>query len=270
MYKKIKYTFLLCLIIFSSTLSSADTDYRVGGDDIIKITVYDNPDLETRARVGSEGNIIFPLIGKVNVAGKTVTEISQIISKMLSDGYIVDPQVSVFIEQYRSKKVVIVGQVRKPGLYELSGPTTIMELISKAEGLEKDAGNKIIVKRVSKKDNSSDSSEEVRTVDLKKLMTEGAVAGVDISLLDGDTVYVPKAYTFYITGEVKKPNSYVYEEGLTLIKAISMAGGFTDVASKNKIKIVRNNNGQDEVINNVSIYEKILPDDVIVVPESFF
>jgi polysaccharide export outer membrane protein len=88
--------------------------------------------------------------------------------------------------------------------------------------------------------------------------------------MDGDTVYITKAGVFYVTGEVKKPDAYKYEEGTTAIKAITMAGGFTDKASKGRIKIIRKVDGKEDVIEKVKMDEPVLPDDVIIVPESFF
>jgi len=104
--------------------------YVVGEGDVLKITVYDHPDLETKVRVNGDGQILMPLLGHVDVAGLTVSQISKKLAKMLADGYLVNPQVNVFIEEYGSKKAVILGMVNKPGLYELKGPTTLLELIS--------------------------------------------------------------------------------------------------------------------------------------------
>jgi polysaccharide export outer membrane protein len=245
-------------------LTQAD-NYRVGGGDVLKITVYDNPDLDTVARVNSDGNIIFPLIGEVHVSGETTSGIARAIAGKLADGYIINPQVSVFIQEFKSKKVVIVGQVEKPGMHELSGPTTLLELISKAEGLKKNAGGKIIIKRKGEGKNEK----KIISIDLKQLMEEGDPS-LNILLQDGDNIYVPKAGYFYVTGEVEKPNSYLYEKDMTVMKAIAMAGGFTDIASKGGVYIIRKKDGKETKIEDVSMHEKILPDDIIVVPESFF
>lgn len=241
-------------------------DYRVGEEDVLKITVYAHPDLTTVARVSGDGLITLPLIGAVKVTGLSTAQISQKLTDLLADGYIVDPHVSVFVEEFRSRKTIIMGQVNKPGVYALSGNTTFLELLSKAGGLTKEAGDKAIIKR---KILSPVKQESIITIDLKKLLEEGDTSS-DVMLVDGDNIYVAKAGVFYITGEVKKPDAYKCEEGTTVIKAATMAGGFTDKAANGRIKIIRRVQGKEKIIEKAEMDEPVLPDDIIVVPESFF
>ncbi len=254
-------TAVLTVLIVPSAVFSQD--YVVGERDVLRITVYDNPDLSTVARVTGEGTILFPLLGEVKVAGLTVSQIAKKINGLLSDGYIVNPHVIIFIEEYRSKKTTIIGEVTKPGLYELPGRTTLLELLSNAGGLTKDAGDRAIVKR------KSSEGEKVINVDLNRMIEKGDTS-VDIVLQDGDSVYIPRAGFFYVTGEVKKPDAYKFEEGTTVIKAISMAGGFTDKAAEKRIKIKRKENGKETTLEKVGLDESIRPDDIIMVPESLF
>ncbi len=259
------WTILLAWLGLAGTVMADNSDYRVGDGDILKVTVYDHPDLTTVVRLSSGGQIHFPLIGQVQIGGLTVYQAADVIASRLSGDYIINPQVSVFIEEFRSKKVTIMGEVDKPGLYELSGLTTLLELISKAGGLQKDAGDRVTIHRKAE----GRKAEEALTINLKDLM-ESKDASADVLILDGDNVYVAKAGIFYVTGEVKRPDTYRLEEGLTVIKAITMAGGFTNLAAKTRVKIIRKINGQEHVIERVSMYEPVLPDDVMVVPESFF
>lgn len=238
-------------------------DYIIGERDVLKITVYDNPDLTSVVRVSGEGTILFPLIGEVRVAGMTIPQIARKLRDLLSEGYIVNPQVIVFIEEYKSKKATIIGEVARSGLYELPGPTTLLDLVSKAGGLTKDAGDKAVIKR------KLSQSEQTMTIDLKRLIEKGDTT-IDISLLDGDSVYIPKAGVFYVTGEVKKPDAYRFEEGTTIIKAITMAGGFTETAAQKRIKIKRKEEGKEVTLEKVGIDEFVRPEDVIIVPESIF
>lgn len=159
-----------------------------------------------------------------------------------------------------------MGEVQKPGLYVLPGQTTFMALLSEAGGLTKDAGDKAIVKR---KANPSDNSESVITLNLKRLIEKGDTS-LDVPIMDGDSVYITKAGVFYVTGEVKKPDAYKYEDGITVIKAVTMGGGFTDKASKGRVKIIRKVGGKEEILEKVNMDEPVMPNDVIVVPESFF
>jgi polysaccharide export outer membrane protein len=262
-----KSVFILAVIlIFSLAGVSFAQDYVVGEGDVLKIVVYDHDDLTTTARVSGEGVITFPLIGQVEVKGLTLTRIADKITSLLSDGYVINPQVSIFIQEFRSKKAFIMGEVQKPGLYVLPGQTTFMSLLSEAGGLSKDAGDKAIIKR---KANPSDKNESVITVNLKRLIEKGDTSQ-DVPIMDGDSVYITKAGLFYVTGEVKKPDAYKYEDGMTVIKAVTMAGGFTDKASKGRVKILRKVGGKEETLEKLNMDEPVMPSDVIVVPESFF
>ena len=253
---------LTCVFLLLPVSKSFARDYIVGEGDVLKITVYDHQDLTTTARVSGEGVITFPLIGSVEVKGLTLSEISSKISSFLADGFVINPQVNIFIQEFRSKKAFIMGEVNKPGLYVLPGHTTLLVLLSEAGGMTGNAGDKAIIKR---KANGSEENEKGIIIDLKYLIERGDTS-LDIPILDGDSVYIMKAGVFYLTGEVKKPDAYRYEEGLTVIKAITMGGGFSDKASKGRVKIIR----KEDVIDKVKMDEPVLPDDVIVVPESFF
>jgi polysaccharide biosynthesis/export protein len=251
--------FILCTLVFAQ-------DYVIGEGDVLKITIYDHDDLTTTARVSGDGVIVFPLIGQIEVKGLTLPQIARKIAALLSDGYIMSPQVNIFIQEFRSKKAFIMGEVTKPGLYVLPGQTTFLALLSEAGGLTKNAGDSAMIKR---KVGSADQNENIITIDLKRLIEKGE-ASLDISIMDGDSIYINKAGVFYVTGEVKKPDAYKYENGSTVIKAITMAGGFSEKASKGRVKIVRKVGGKEEVLEKVKMDEPVLPDDVIIVPESFF
>jgi len=265
MKKGVFFLFVVIFSYFTVSVSFAQ-DYIIGEGDVLKITVYDHDDLTTTARVSGDGVIVFPLIGQIEVKGLTLPQITNKIAELLADGYIVSPQVNIFIQEFRSKKAFIMGEVKKSGLYVLPGQTTFLALLSEAGGLTKDAGDKAIIKR---KANPSDKDESIIDIDLKGLIEKGDTS-LDILILDGDSVYISKAGVFYVTGEVKKPDAYKHEEGTTVIKAITMGGGFTDKASKGRVKIIRKVNRKEEVLERAKMDEPVLPDDVIVVPESFF
>jgi polysaccharide export outer membrane protein len=254
------------LLILVNTLPalSAD-DYIVGEEDVIKITVYDHPELTTTERVSGEGIITLPLIGEIKVAGLTTDQMAKKIAARLSDGFIVEPNVSVFVVEFRSKKTIIIGYVNRPGMYMLSGNTTLLELISLAGGLSKDAGGKATIKRK----HLGSNGEGTINIDLQKLIDQGDTS-LNIPLMDGDSVFIAKASVFYLTGEIKNPAAYRYEDGITLIKAVTMAGGFTDKASIGRIRIIRKIDAKEKIIQKAEMDEPVLPDDIIIVPESFF
>ncbi len=257
--------FLLLLLCFS--LPAKAEDYQIGSGDVLSITVYGYDELKTKVRVAETGSIEFPLIGTVQVGGIKTSAAARKIEELLADGYIVKPQVQIYIEEFKSKKVAALGPFNKPGLVELSGPTTLLELISKAGGLNnKDAGETITVTR-----EAAGGQQEVVTIDVKKLIEDGDPAS-NIPILGGETVAVAKGEppVCYITGQVKKPGSYVWTKNATVLKMVSLGGGFTGMAAESRIKINRVVDGKKQELKNVSLDTLVEPDDVIEVPESFF
>jgi len=246
-------------------LVSYAQEYTVGEGDVLDINVYENEDLSTTVRVSSDGTIRVPLVGEISVKDLTVSQVSSKIEKLFADGYLVNPQVDVFIAEHRSKKAIILGQIRKPGQYELRGRITFLEFVSKAGGLTAEAGSTAIIKRISK----PGTKPEQIILDLEKLIKKGETS-LNILIQDNDSIYISKTKTYYVAGEVNKPNSYKYEQELTVIKAITMAGGFSKIAAKNKVQIIRVVNGEKQIFKNVTMDKPILADDVLVVPESFF
>lgn len=265
-----RFSVLILSVLFLS-LSAAlalgiENDYQIGPGDVLRITIYDHPDLTTVARVDNDGYILFPLAGRVQVGGLSTADASQAIASSLGTDYIVNPQPSVFVEEFRSKKVFIIGEVVRPGLYELSGPTTLLELVSKAGGLTRGAGRNATIRRTVKNGAANESSIEVNIADLLQAGSES----VDVPLMDGDSVTIAKAAVIYVTGQVNRPSAFTVEPDTTVIKAITMAGGFTALAAQGKIKIIRKIDGREQVLEKVPLHEKLMPEDVMVVPESFF
>jgi polysaccharide export outer membrane protein len=242
-------------------------DYLVGSQDVLKISVYEHPDLETTVRVSEDGRITFPLIGDLEVKNLTVQQIEKKIASKLSDGIIPNAQVTVFIDQYRGTRVTVMGEVTKPGQYEITGPTTVVEAISMALGMTENAGHTIML---FKKDSQTGSNPGYKriAIDVDRLLKEGDLS-LNIQLQNGDIIYVPKIDFFYIYGEVNRPGIYRIEKGLTVKRAISIAGGFTPKASKGRIEITRRLEGKD-IVKKADINESVKPDDTLMVKESIF
>jgi polysaccharide export outer membrane protein len=260
-------SFILSIALALASVSPCfPQDYVVGEGDLLHITVYDHPDLTTDVRIDGEGSILFPLVGQVKISGLSVYRASQKLEGLLADGYIISPHVSILIQEFRSQKATILGQVNKPGLYALNGYTTFLQLLSNAGDLTKEAGDKAIIKR---KAGPGAKEEQIITLNLKRLVEMGDTSQ-NVQIIAGDSIYVMKAGIFYVTGEVKKADAYRFEEGMTVIKAITMAGGFTDKASKGGVKVGRIVDGKEKVLDDVKMDAPVRPDDVIVVPESFF
>jgi polysaccharide biosynthesis/export protein len=255
---------MICTLICLAAPALAQ-DYQIGEGDVISITVYDNPDLEKKDRVSNEGLIVLPLIGQVKAKGLTANGLSKEIAARLADGYLVDPHVSVYVVEFRSQKVTILGEINSPGLYEISGQTSFLELVSRAGGFTELAGDQAIVKRIG----SNGQPKNVIRIDLKNFMEKGDTS-VDIALRNGDSIFVKKAPLFYVNGEVRSPNAFKYQENMTVIKAITLASGFTEKASPTNVKIIRKVNGTEKVFKKVKMDMPIQAEDIIVVPESFF
>lgn len=171
----------------------------------------------------------------------------------------------VFIKEHRSKQAIILGQIRNPGQYELRGTITFLEFISKAGGLTPEAGSRATIKR----SNETDKAKETIVIDLERLIKKGD-ASLNIPILDEDSVYISKAKTYYVSGEVKKPDSYKYESNVTVIMAITKAGGFSKIAAKEKVRIIRIVDGEKRIFERVNMDAPVLADDVIIVPESLW
>ncbi|RPH52572.1 MAG: hypothetical protein EHM85_02305 [Desulfobacteraceae bacterium] len=257
-------------------------EYVVGGDDVLSITIYEEKDLSRDAvRVSADGYISFPLITRLKVEGLTISEIGVLISTKLAEGqYLLDAHVSVMVTEYKSKQFLVLGAVKKPGSYPLSANERVLNAISKAEGIEQTgAGKKAKIIRT---ENPNTGSQEkiVINVDLQGVL-QGTDQYSNIFLSDKDILFIPTAENFYIIGQVKNPGSYpLIDREISLVESIGIAGGFTNIAARNRTRIVRVENGVEKVIEvkvdaiteaGKKIHDVIIqPNDIIIVPESFF
>lgn len=254
-------------------------DYRVGGYDVIDINIYEEADLSRKdVRISADGYISFPLVGRLKVDGLNTSEIEKLISEKLAQGqYLLDAHVSVTVMDYKSKQFMVLGAVKGPGSYPLKAKERVLDAISRAGGIVfENVGKQVMIIRTVSSDAGNEKKVVVR-MDVDGLLKGGA----QFLLHDKDLVYVPKAEFFYIIGQVTKPGSYLYQqESISLVEAISTAGGFTPIAARNKTRIVRVEDGVEKIIQvqvdaitksgKKAQDVKILPGDVIVVPESFF
>jgi polysaccharide export outer membrane protein len=261
--KKVIHTLFLVFLALIYGFPVSGGEYLVGPGDVISIIVYDNDELKAKVRVSSSGTIVVPLLGSVNVNRLTISAITDKLTGLFANGYIVNPQINVFIDEFRSKKVVILGNVRNPGIIELSGPTTFLELVSKAGGFDKDAGDSATVKR------KIDDKDSVIPINLTSLVKGGDLSQ-NIQINDEDTVYISGAGMCYVTGEVGTPGTYPCGEGTTVLKLVALAKGFTGKASKSSVSIIRMEGDKKNVMKDVSLDAPVSENDVIVVPESFF
>jgi polysaccharide export outer membrane protein len=251
-------------------------DYEVGPEDVLAITVWDHDDLTRDVSVSQEGEFSYPLIGKVRAAGLTVSELEKEIRKRLDGRYIIDPQVTIAVKEHKSKKVFVLGEVgargKGPGTYPLTGKTTLLEVLSLAGGPTKEAGSEVVVIRPKNNAGNPKSLEEATEDEIIKVNIRKLLDGdsrQNIYLEPNDTIYISQAEYFFVFGEVKKPGRYILENGTTVLKAITTAGGVTEIAAINRTKIVRERGGGKSEIP-VSMTDPVQAEDIVMVPESFF
>lgn len=276
--RKVAVLFLLQLLIFCGVVCPQE-NYRLGPEDEIEIKVWDHEDLTRKTRIGLNGAISYPFIGEIKAGGLTVLELQKEIERRLGPKYIIDPHVSIAVTEYKSQKFFVVGNVQKPGTYPLTKNIGVVEAISLAGGIPSGTGSKlgsgttaIIVRATpgAKADqprmpDQSPPGQKV-TVSLSAAMAGDPKHNLEIK--NGDTIYVPNLM-FYATGEVKHPGRFPYEENMTVLMAVTTAGGLTDKASSKGTYIIRETSGSKQKIK-AGLEDRVQPGDTIVVPESWF
>lgn len=188
--KRVKGLFLttICLFIFSQLASAQE--YKLGPEDVLNITVHEQPDLTTRARVSADGYITFPLLGKIEVTGLTLGELETKLTALLQADYLVSPQVMVYIEEYSQKKVSVIGCVNQPGTYDMypEKETTVIAAIAMAGGFTPEAdknGTRIL--------RTEDGKETTIYIKVKDITEKGA-KDKDVPIKPNDVIFVPESF----------------------------------------------------------------------------
>lgn len=240
---------------------AAETDYRLGAGDLIRVSVFDHAELAGDLRVSQSGNITFPLVGQVAVADLSTGEVEQLLSERLtSGGFIRRAQVSVLVVEYESRKVAVMGQVSKPGQYSLTASNRVLDVLALAGGLAtEDAADQATLLR-------RDGSKAV--IDLRALF-EGDISQ-NVTVGGGDIFNVPRAPQFYIYGEVNKPGVYRLERDMTVSRAISTGGGLTVRGTERRTIVKRRDAAGKEKEYSAKGTEVLQSDDVVLVRESWF
>lgn len=257
----------LCAVIAGNTPLSAQTDYLVGPQDVLTITVFGEAELSGKYTVEQDGTFTFPQIGRVKAGGSTLRALEQELKTKLADGYLKNPQVAVAIENYRSQRILVMGEVRSPGEYQLNGEMTLLSALARAGSTTPTASHEATIVRPRKNPSPNEEPSEIIKIDLGALQA-GNMA-LNIPLQDGDTVNVLKAQSVFVSGQVKTPGSYSVEPGMTVLQALTLAGGPTDRGSTNRIRIQRMENGQRQEIP-AKLTDIVKPGDIVIVRERFF
>lgn len=243
--------------------AGADRSMVLGVGDLVRITVFQNPDMTTEARVSEAGTITFPLLGAVRVAGMTPAAAEQMIAEGLRrGGYVVQPQVNVFVTQLRSRQVSILGQVGRPGKYPVEDATTrLVDMIALAGG-STGADTITLMKR------NGDGYTKTE-VDLPELFLKGDLSR-NVEVANGDIVYVQRAPMYYVYGEVSRPGVYRLERNMTVMQALATAGGLTPRGSDRGIRVSRRDASEQVRRLEVALDDMVQQDDVIYIRQSWF
>jgi polysaccharide export outer membrane protein len=279
MYKKLGLTILL-LLLGSVVLISQEryaSEYKIGPKDLLEISVFGLDELNKTVRVSEYGKITLPLLGEVDVDGLTKTELERKLSRLLEEKYLQNPQVTVFIREFQSKRVSVLGAVENPGPYELLGRQTLLQVISRAGGLSQEAGDEIIVIR-----EHNDGNTNSLKISIDDLFLKGDPR-FNIPLEPNDIINIPvdKTVVVYVFGQVRNPGALQVKQSNipTLLQAIAHAGGFSERASKGSVLIKRiDEEGKEhKIIVNVKDVLKGKKKDIqlkenegVFVPETIF
>lgn len=253
---------LLALMI--SAWSVGAEDALLGPSDVLKISVYGNPDLSLETKVSQTGSITFPLVGEVNVGGLATSAAERKIAGLLmSGGFVLKPQVNILVTSQQSQLVSVLGQVAKPGRYPIDGRHSLIDILALAGGVMPEGGDTVYLIR----NRNGQSKKEV--IDLIDIVRSGDMKK-DLDLMTNDVVYVERAPRFYIYGEVQKPGSYRLERNMTVLQVLSVGGGLTPRGTERGMRIKRRTaDGKVEEFN--AKHEDVIQiDDVIYVKESLF
>jgi polysaccharide export outer membrane protein len=251
-------------------------EYIIGPRDLLEIKVFELPEFDHTVRVSEDGSITLPLIGNVQIGGLTKDKAEKKLSELL-EKYIKKAQVSIFIKEYQSSRVAIIGAVEKPGMYELVGRQTLLQMISQAGGFKDTAANEIYVLR-----EGQDGTTASISIDLEDLMINGN-QNLNIPIQANDVINVPvdKLINVYVFGEVRQPGALQVKMSnkITLLQAIAQAGGLSENATKRGVTIKRRDKSGKEINLSVNLNDiikgkkKDIPlqeGDVVIVKQSIF
>jgi polysaccharide biosynthesis/export protein len=270
-------TLIALLLVWSQSAAAvpapgpqASDEYTIGPRDVISVIIFQEPEYSRDAlTVDAEGTVDCPLIGRVKVADLTARQVEDVLVKAYSPRYMKNPNISVIVREFRNMTVWVSGAVRTPSQVELKGDFSLLAALNAAGNMTNEAGSYVLV--IGAEEGAAASGPTLP--DKEKRQTQLRVSRAEIEqgrathvrLRAGDTVYVPPAETFFISGQVRSPDRYTLTEGLNVMQAIALAGGPTERAAQNRIEIQRIVNGK-VVKTRAKLTDLVQPNDTIVVP----
>jgi polysaccharide export outer membrane protein len=252
-------------ILMSSLSSKRDPyrDYKIGPEDLLEISVFEVEKLNSTVRVSSQGNISLPLLGVLRVRGLTANQLETELRQLLAEKYLRNPHVSVFIKEYRSQRISVMGAVEKPSVFEVTGQRTILDMLAMAGGLTVDAGHLLFLIRPPRWEAktsgeaavSEESNPKTVVIDLQELLVKGDLA-LNLPLIHGDVINIPTSGKVFVGGEVRRPGGFpLGRERMTLTQAVVLAGGLKTQAKGSETRIFRYaEKGTGREILSVNLY----------------
>lgn len=286
---------ILCLVASFAGAQSPDP-VALRAADVIDVVVLGQPSLSSDFVIDKEGAITYPLLGRVEVGGLTPPDVAKKLQSLLGAGFIRRPEVSVRVKEYRSRPVLVIGEVVRPGIFPLKGDRSLITILAEAGGLSSNAGHEVVVARPPE-GRESVAIEQFSSMPILPGLSEvtapdpdelppGALAGSDsfrasfrelmkgnaeqnVILEGGDIVFVPKAAQIFVTGQAARPAAMKYVEGMTVQDALQNAGGISERGSIKRLKVIRFEAGKRREIK-VQLTDTLKPGDTLNVGERFF
>ena len=265
MFKNLLQSLLLTFLFCSASIAQEKAEHILGAGDVIRVTVYQNPDLSLETRISELGQITFPLVGSVALGGLSVTAAQERIAKQLRDGkFVLKPQVTVFVAQVRSSQISILGQIGKPGRYPIEiVDSKVSEMIASAGGII--PGGADVVTLVG----TRNGKPLKLAIDLPAILQAGRNE-LDVAVANGDIIYVDRAPNFYMYGEVQRPGVFRLERGMTVLQALAQGGGLTQRGTERGMRVHRRDPRGAVNVIELKMSDLVERDDVIYVRESVF
>jgi polysaccharide export outer membrane protein len=258
---------LACLV--QPDRAAAQTDYLIGPQDVLSIIVFGEPEFSNKYTVEQDGTFTYPQLGRIKAGGLTLKALEDEIRRQLADGFFRNPQVAVKVDDYKSQRILVMGEVRSPGPITLKAGMTLLEAIAQAGSTTPSASDEAVVVRPRQKPRAASAEGEADLIRVSLTKIQAGDLSLNLTLRDGDTVRVPKAESVYVFGEVKNPNGYIVPPGTNVLQAITLAGGMTERGSDKRIRIRRMVDGKETTID-AKLIDIVKPGDTIIVRPSLF
>ncbi len=273
-------------ILMTSLSSKRDpySDYKIGPEDLLEISVFEVEKLNSTVRVSSQGNISLPLLGILRVKGLTANQLERELGELLAEKYLQDPHVTVFIKEYRSQRISVMGAVEEPKVFEVTGQKTILDMLAMAGGLKDDAGHLLFLIRPPPLEGETPEGgkppgggdPKTFVIDLEELLVKGDLT-LNLPLIHRDVINIPVTGKVFVGGEVWRPGGFpIGGKRMTLSQAIVLAGGVKSSAKASETRIFRHAEkgiGREVLSFNVYAIQKgqeqdpyIRENDIIIVP----